>query len=134
MRLLIYCISLICFINSGALTVSYAEEPKDTVSLYIQALRDGDTEEMITYLGGRLYSKRKVLLEQNASYPEFLSNLYQGTVIHISEPINTNFDPLQFEVGVEFQYPNGGSMWVKLSLAQNSLGDWKIVDENDIAR
>ena len=134
MKLLFCGVSLICFLLSGASALSYAEEPMDTVTRYITALTEGNTSEMTAYLGGRLYSKRKVLLEQNESYPEFLSNLYEGAEFYFLEPKITHFDPLQYEVEVQFQYPDGNYMGIRLILAKNSLDEWKIVDETDISR
>ena len=134
MKILICCISLICVLSSGTSAVSYAEEPMDTATRYITALTEGNTAEMTAYLGGRLYSKRKVLLEQNESYPEFLSNFYLGVEFHISELKNINIDPPKYEVEVQFQYPDGNYMEIRLILAKNSLDEWKIVDESDISR
>ena len=52
--------------------IANAEEPADTVLLYFEAIRNGDVESVKSFLGGNLYKKRKVLLEQNEKYPDFL--------------------------------------------------------------
>ncbi len=127
-----FVISVICYLHVSIMTLSYAGEPVDTATLYLEALREGDTEEIITYLGGKLYQKRKVLLEENASYSELLRSHYQGVVMSI-----TGFDyisPGRSDVGVdvEFRFANGDRKWARLILVTNSLGEWKIVDETDI--
>ena len=51
---------------------------------------------------------------------------------YISEPKKINIDPLQYEVEVQFQYPDGNYMGVRLILVKNSLDEWKIVEETDL--
>jgi len=125
-------ISVLCFLHASIVTFSHAGGPVDTATLYLQALTKGKTEKMITYLGGKLYSKRKVLLEENASYPEFLRNRYQGVAITTSASETIDPGTPDKGVDVEFRFSNGDSMWVRLILVKNSLGEWKIVDETDL--
>ena len=134
MKLTICYIGLVWLLFSATPIPSHAEEPMDTVTNYLQALIDGTVEELRALLGGRLLSRRKVLLEQNASTSEFLQNFYAGAETFIPEIKKTNIDPLQYEVEVQFQFPTGNIIEAKLVLEQNSLGEWKIVDKADTPR
>jgi len=135
MKLLIcLVISVIFCLHASIVIFSHAGEPVDTATRYLQALTEGNTEKISTYLGGKLYSKRKVLLEENASYPEFLRSHYQGVTFTISAPKTINPPTADKGVDVEFQFSNGDRMWVRLIMVKNSLGKWKVVDETDVTQ
>ena len=101
---------------------SEAQEPHDVVMAYYQAMKNGDVLAMKSYMGGKLYEKRKILLEQNANYPEFLRNHYERGDIQVGEVHNG-------VVKVMVQFPDGNINAHQLVVEQDSSGQWKIVDE-----
>ena len=58
-----------------------AEEPRETVIQYYEASMIGDVGTMRRLSGGPFYNRRKVLLEKNKSYPEYLIKFYSGVEV-----------------------------------------------------
>lgn len=108
--------------------ILHAEEPFDTVKGYTNALKSGDTTRLRSYIGGHLYKKRKVLLEQNVSYPEFLRNLYERAEFQISETV-MDLGQRGQAVKVHIEFPDGNSFVSTMIVEEESSGSWKIVDE-----
>ena len=107
---------------------SDALEPNDTVSRYLHALKQGDIGTIKDSIAGELYKKRKVLLEQNESYSEFLKKTYGKAKFLIKETTANNNDVL---VKVEVQFPRGKTKFI-LYLNKNAQGDWKIFKESSV--
>ena len=105
-----------------------AEEPFDTVASYTEALRAGDTAAVKSHIGGRLYETREVLLDQNEEYPDFLRNLYDGAVFHISDEL-TDLGPQGQGVAIEVSFPDGHISKSVAIVEQTPNGKWEIVDE-----
>ena len=122
MKNLMYLIVLFVFILLGNPIISSAQEPQDVVKTYFQAMQNGDVETMKAHMGGKLYEKRKILLEQNRNYPTFLRNHYDGGQIKVGE-VNDGV------VTVEVQFPDGSINSHHLVVKKDDLGQWKIVDE-----
>ena len=103
-------------------TTIYAIEPQEVVTAYFEAMKTGDIETMKSHMAGKLYQNRKVLLEKNKKYPEFLIGFYEGAeleVIEIQDGI----------VRIQIHFPNGSIKYHNLVLREDSAGIWKIVDE-----
>jgi len=107
---------------------SDALEPNDTVSRYLHALKQGDIGTIKDSIAGELYKKRKVLLEQNKSYPKFLKKNYREAEFQIKETTVNNNDVL---VEVEVKFPKGKTKFI-LYLGKNAQGNWKIFKESAI--
>jgi len=105
-----------------------AEEPFDTVASYTEALQAGDTIAVKSCIGGRLYETREVLLDQNEEYPDFLRNLYDGAVFHISDEL-TDLGPQGQGVAIEVSFPDGHISKSVAIVEQAPNGKWEIVDE-----
>ena len=99
-----------------------ALEPNDTVLRYLHALKHGDVGTIKDSITGELYKKRKVLLEQNKSYSEFLKKTYRKAEFQIKETMVNNNDVL---VKVESKLPEGKTIFI-FYLNKNSQGNWKI--------
>ena len=97
-----------------------ALEPNDTVLCYLHALKNGDIGTIKDSITGELYKKRKVLLEQNESYSEFLKKTYRKTKFLIKETTVNNNDAL---VEVEVKLPRGKTKFI-LYLSKNAQGNW----------
>ena len=114
-------------ILSGLVLLSHsiadaAQEPQDVVTAYFYAMKSGDVVTMKSYLDGKLLKKRKILLEKNTSYPDFLRNLYEKGDIQVGEANDG-------VVKVMIHFPDGNMQVHQLVVNQNSSGQWKIVDE-----
>jgi len=103
-----------------------ALEPNDTVLRYLHALKHGDIGTIKDSITGEFYKKRKVLLEQNKSYSEFLKKIYGEAEFQIKETTIDNNDVL---VKVESKLPGGKTKFI-LYLSKNAEGNWKIFKES----
>jgi hypothetical protein len=107
-----------------------AEDSFDSVARYAEALRAGDTLSIKSLIGGRLYEKREVLLDQNKEYPDFLRNFYDGAVFRISnKPIDLGARGQG--VTVEVLFRDGNTSKTMAIVEQEPDGSWVIVDEVD---
>ena len=86
----------VCVIFSFLLQVApvYADDIKilETVELYTQALKSGDVEELKSLLGGRLYEKRRALLEENTEYSDWLRRYYADASFSFPTGVTGNSD------------------------------------------
>lgn len=102
-----------------------ALEPNDTVVRYSQALKQGDIKTIKDSITGEMYKKRKVLLEQNEYYSEFLIKAYQEAEFQI---IDTTIKDNDAVITVEVNFPDRQNKFV-LFLIKDDLGNWKIFKE-----
>lgn len=111
--------------------VSNADNISDAVNRYLSALTRGDTSALKTSVGGRLYQSRKILLEDNTEYSEFLKNFYQSSTFRIIDISPDTTTSNKVIATVEFEFPGGDTSKTKLTVAKDMAGQWKIVDETD---
>ena len=123
----LYIIIAVLIVSISSFDVN-ALEPNDTVLRYFNALKNGDIETIKDSITGELYKKRKVILEQNKSYSEFLQKIYQGAEFYIKETTIENNDVL---VKVEVKFLSGESNFT-LYLNENAEGNWKIYKESSV--
>jgi ABC-type transporter MlaC component len=122
----ILCIlSAVLIVSFGAIKAR-ASTPSDAVLSYFQALKNGDVETIKASITGDMYKKRKVLLEQNKNYPEFLKNVYKGAQFRIKDVSIKDNDAV---VSVEVIFPDRKTQFI-LYLIKDDLGNWKIFKEN----
>ena len=120
------CLIVVSLVFGFNLLPAEAAVPSDTVRLYFEALKNGDTETIIQCIAGDFYEKNKVLLEKNENYPEFLRNYYQGATLQIGDSTNSGDDVI---VEMQISFPNGNIKDKKLRLREYSDGIWRIVEE-----
>ena len=118
-------ILLAVFLVSFSSIAANALEPNDTVLSYFQALKNGDIETIKDLITGEMYKKRKVLLEQNENYSEFLIKAYQEAEFQI---IDTTIKDNDAVITVEVNFPDRQNEFV-LFLIKDDLGNWKIFKE-----
>jgi hypothetical protein len=115
------------FIVWGLSTLNaFAAEPEEVVIKYFDSLRDGNVETVKRCITGKLYEKRKALLENNSNYPLFLQQFYQGTTVQI---INTTTTETNSQVDVEIKFQDGSSNFISLILIDAGNQNWEISDE-----
>lgn len=114
-----------------ASNLSHAENtsnPGDIVIQYFEAAQTGDVETMKQLIAGSFYNRRKVLLEENEGYPNFLIEHYEGTKVQLSNVVIKK-DNMVAVVGVKLLFADGGVDTTKLLLKRDTGGTWKIVEE-----
>lgn len=124
------------FSHAQELSVSndlYADVINETVLPFFEALKNGDVNLIKQVVAGDMYEKKKVLLEQNTEYPDFLRNYYEGVAFYV-DAVDTKGDYVIVYISME--YPNGDSGTGKLYLwhineitpGVHETGRWKIID------
>lgn len=103
-----------------------AAGPNEIVTLYFQALKEGNVKVVKNLISGKLYSKKRVLLEENPTYGNFLKKIYMDANIHIVDTIKKN-EVTHVNVKIEFQ--DGSSRLVTLLLKKDNRKNWKINEE-----
>ena len=103
----------------------------ETVNQYTQALSSGDVATLRSVLGGRLYAKRRLLLEENDEYPDWLRQYYYGARFSASlSDAGSDRYPSAMLVDVITTLASGEVASSRLVLQQNSADtNWKIVDQ-----
>ena len=105
-----------------------AEQPAETILLYFESVRKGDVDRIKSFLGGNLFNKRKVLLEKNKKYPDFLRNRF-GEAKFTVEGLPKNLTDTTKSVLVRISFDDGSSISTNLVVQQTTAGDWKIIDQ-----
>ena len=103
-----------------------ATEPDQVITAYFEALKVGDIELIKDLISNNLYNKKRVLLEKNPKYGNFLKKIYQDADIHI---VNIAKKDKGTYVNVEINFLNGGQDLVTFLLTKNNAKDWKISEE-----
>jgi hypothetical protein len=102
-----------------------AIEPNDTVLRYFEALQKGDITTIKDSITGEMYKKRKVLLERNENYPEFLRKVYRSAEFEITE---TTVKDRDAQINVDVNFPDEKRSFT-LFLKRDDEGNWKIFKE-----
>ena len=115
-----------------AVVPAYADDIKilETVELYTQALKSGDVEAIKSLLGGRLYAKRRVLLEENTEYSDWLKQYYAGASFSFPTGVTSSDQYPGKQVNVDIHLGNGETVTTHLLLQSPTGSDkWKIVGQ-----
>ena len=102
--------------------------PEDTVRQFYLASQNGNVTEMQQLIAGTFYNRRKVLLEENSEYPDFLRTHYLDTRITVDKILTDDINAVAI-VTASISYPDGNRESHELILKQDDNGIWKIVDE-----
>jgi hypothetical protein len=125
----LFCLMVVAFVVGGnSMVVAKSAKPGDTVIQFFEASKNGDTETIKQLIAGSFYNQRKVLLEENKDYPNFLRKYYQGTELQIGNIIMEENGTVGV-VDIKIQFPDGNVDTTKLLLKKDAGGIWKVVDE-----
>lgn len=103
-------------------------EIQDTVILpYLNALKNGEVNEIKKYISAAMYNEYKTLLEQNKEYPKFLRNYYKNAKFSVVRASEIDGE-VEFDVLIEF--PNGSQSIRTLSVSQDNNIDKAAPDDN----
>ena len=125
-----YTISLGCIFTGLFLIFNVvsieAAGPNEIVTKYFQALQEGNVRVVKNLISGNLYNKRRVLLEENQAYGDFLKEIYMDAHIQIIDVIEK--DKIA-NVTVEIEFHDGNRSLATLLLKQDKSQNWKVIDE-----
>lgn len=125
----LFCLMVVAFVVGGnSMVAAKSAKPGDTVIQFFEASKHGDTETIKRLIAGSFYNQRKVLLEENKDYPNFLRKYYQGTELQIGNIIMEENGTVGV-VDIKIQFPDGNVDTNKLLLKKDAIGTWKVVDE-----
>ena len=102
--------------------------PVDTVQQFFTAAKDGEIETMKNLITGPFFNRRKVLIERNPGYPDFLIKQFEGLEIEVISTEIGNDGSSAF-VTVRRFHPNGSTFDTEFLLKKSDDGMWKIFDE-----
>lgn len=108
---------------------SQAAEPLDMVRLYFEAVKVGDVDTIQSYLGGKILKKRKILLEENTEYPNFLRDRFGAAEFLIRPSSNEQSEANGELVNVQIIFSDGSSFSTELVVEQDTSGEWKIIEQ-----
>lgn len=115
-----------------ATTPAYGDDSKvlDTVERYTQALQSGDVEAIKNLLGGRLYKKRRVLLEENTEYSDWLKQYYAGASFSYPNGVTSDAGTSDKQVEVETRLGSGEQVRTNLILqSAPDTDEWQIIGQ-----
>ena len=122
-RYLLFCI-IVWLAGAGA----GEPGPAETVRQFYLASQNGNVTDMRQLIAGTFYNRRKVLLEQNSEYPQFLRSHYLDARITVDRVILDETNAVA-TVTAGISYPDGNRESHDLVLKQDVSGSWKIVGE-----
>lgn len=123
-------LSVIVTVLLLATTPAYGDDARvlDTVERYNAALQAGDVGALKELLGGRLYKKRRVLLEENTEYSDWLKQYYAGAHFSYPSGVTSEAGTADKLVEVETQLRSGEQVITNLVLQSTpDTDEWKIV-------
>ena len=103
-----------------------AADPNEIVVVYFTALKEGDTGAIKNLLTDDYYLKKRVLLENNLNYSEFLRKYYNGMEFRILSSVQNS---AQAHVDVEQNLQDGTENLFTLTLNKDESEEWKIAEE-----
>lgn len=102
--------------------------PADVGVNYYEASREGNITEMRALIASSFYNRRKALLENNDSYPDFLKSHYQESEIVINSVDISNEGKVSV-VSVQITYASQDTEKTKLILKKDEDNIWVIADK-----
>ena len=122
-----FCVlAMALFMGDQALLAAGPASPDESVVQFFEASKNGDTARMKQLIAGSFYNQRKVLLEENTTYPDFLRKHYDGARLQIT---SMREDRRGWVVEVRIKFADGTVDSNKFLVQKDASGSWKIIDE-----
>ena len=122
-----FCVlAIVLFMADQALLAAGPASPDECVAQFFEASKNGDTARMKQLIAGTFYNQRKVLLEENATYPDFLRKYYEGARQQIT---SMREDRGGWVVEVRIAFADATVDSNKLLLQKDATGTWKIMQD-----
>jgi hypothetical protein len=120
------CVAVFVWLMAYPAWAAGSNDPEGVVQLYFTALKEGDIAGIKNVVSESFYSKRKVLLDQNRGYADFLRKIYSNADINI---INVDISDDRAYVRVEQSSDGNNRNETVLELVKDDVGSWKIDQE-----
>ena len=122
-----FCVlAMALFMGDQALLAAGPASPDESVVQFFEASKNGDTARMKQLIAGSFYNQRKVLLEENTTYPDFLRKHYDGARLQIN---SMREDRRGWVVEITIKFADGTVDSNKFLVQKDASGSWKIIDE-----
>ena len=118
----------ILFSTTIALGNNFEDTPENVMQYYFNALKNGDTETIITLLTDPILNNRRLLLEKNTAYPEHLRNYYQNANMFITDKTLSD-DGNVCTITTNIFFESGGNPLIIQFYLKNTSEGWKISEE-----
>lgn len=103
-------------------------EPSQTVVYYFDALKTGNIEAIKNSVAGEFYAEQKILLEENAQYPNFLRKNFANASFRLGNIYQPSAD--RAIVNVTIYFADGSESPTVFHLERISADyTWRIVKE-----
>ena len=123
----VFCVlAMALFMGDQGLLAGEPASPDESVVQFFEASKNGDTARMKQLIAGSFYNQRKVLLEENTQYADFLRKHYDGTRLQIN---SMREDRRGWVVEVRIKFADGTVDSNKFLVQKDASGSWKIIDE-----
>ena len=105
----------------------------DIVLPFLDALKNGDVDLIKHYIAGEIYENKRVLLENNEEYPDFLRSYYHDVEFYIENALES-VDYIEVHVVIEFSNGHEGNAKIFLGKDMNKFpgqleeATWKIIE------
>lgn len=116
-------------------TKSYAQDDVsgNVLTPFLNALKSGNTAQLLQYIDGPLYKRNEVSLKKNNTYANLLKRKYGKVEFLINKISYIDHDKLVTDI--LFVYPDGNSIKRILVLhKKEGSNSWKIIKEQRIRR
>jgi hypothetical protein len=121
-----YVLAVALFMGETALLAGEPASPDECVVQFFEASKNGDTTRMKQLMGGSFFNQRKILLEDNRTYRDFLRKYYDDARLQIT---NVREDRRGWVVDLRIKFADGSVDSSKLLLQKDTSGTWKIVQD-----
>ena len=119
-------LAIVLFMGDQALLAAGPASPDECVAQFFEASKNGDTARMKQLIAGTFYNQRKVLLEENTTYPDFLRKYYEGARLQIT---SMREDRGGWVVEVRITFADGTVDSNKWLVQKDATGTWKIIQD-----
>jgi hypothetical protein len=107
----------------------------ESVYPFFKALKEGDVDSIKQLIAGEMYESKKVLLEKNKEYPEFLRNYYEGIEFYVEDTtLSGNYIIVDFLIEFADGHQSPARLYLEQSKintsGQHVVGFWRIIDFN----
>ena len=94
----------------------FSEIQNTTILPYYEAMQKGEVGSLRDYLSDRRYAANRTLIEQNATYPDYLRRQFRGAAFHV---LRITEDNNQLTALVKIYWPDGRESQTPLVLIED---------------
>jgi hypothetical protein len=107
----------------------FRNDPQSLMVTYFDALKSGDVDMVTTLLTDPILSSKRLLLEKNTAYPEYLRDYYKGSGMTVTD-IGRADEGDTREVTVQILFEGDENPLLLRFLLKFTDEGWKIAEES----